>query len=102
MFVHFFLPSSVFPFFLLQMFFVSLFSVKLSRQRSKCSQSMRAHTHTHTRRKMHGSDVGVRAFSQEMDLILCSQIGGNGWWGEEEEPFAHKDVFPSANYRDRL
>lgn len=38
-------------FFLLQMFFVSLFSVKLSRQHNKCNLCM--HTHTHTLSKAH-------------------------------------------------
>lgn len=41
----FFFLSPFFFFFLLQMFFVSLFSVKLSRQHNKCSQSTRADTH---------------------------------------------------------
>lgn len=87
------------------MFFVSLFSVKLSRQHNKCDGS----THADTRggENPHRDDVRARAGARvcvcvigETDLILCSRIGGNG--GEEEEPFTHKDVFPSANYRDRL
>lgn len=42
-FAHFFPPFLLF-FFLLQMFFVSLFSVKLSRQHNKCDGSTRADT----------------------------------------------------------
>lgn len=38
------------PFFLLQMFFVSLFSVKLSRRHNKCNRCMHIRTHRHIRR----------------------------------------------------
>lgn len=77
----FFFPSAIF--FLLQMFFVSLFSVKLSRQHNKCSRftHVRRHAHTHAHYESHtcvNTCAGFCVFSQETDLILCSQIGGNG------------------------
>ncbi len=92
------------PFFLLQMFFVSLFSVKLSRQHNKCNRCARAHTHTHTH------TLRITHMQKHMCRFFCVLIGDRSdfvfsdWWQweEGEEPLAHKDVFPSANYRDRL
>lgn len=86
------------------MFFVSLFSAKLSRQHNKCSQFTHARRHAHTRA------LRITRMRKYMCRFLCVLAGDGSdfvfsdWWQweEGEEPFTHKDVFPSANYRDRL
>lgn len=95
----FFLPSSVSSFF----FFCSKCFLSVCFQ-SSClgstisAASPRAQTHAHTRRKTHGDDA-CALIGDRSDFVFSDWWQ---WWGGEEEPFTHKDVFPSANYRDRL
>lgn len=102
-FAHFFPPF-------LRFFFCSKCFLSVCFQSSCLGSTISAtgpRTQTHGEEKTRTGMMSVHAPAcvcvcviGETDLILCSRIGGNG--GEEEEPFTHKDVFPSANYRDRL
>lgn len=82
--------------------------VAFHRSSTLCSlhTGLRCHlqyTHTHTHSKNH-------THAKTHVQVFCVLIGDRSdfvfsdWWQweEGEEPYAHKDVFPSANYRDRL
>lgn len=67
-------------------------------------------THMHTHAQTHSKKSKNHTHAKTHVQVFCVLTGDRSdfvfsdWWQweEGEEPYAHKDVFPSANYRDRL